>query len=84
MTYDPCERRSGIAASWPRSLDDTFAKEEWGWKYDITTFELAHKILDKIAPEYKEGKNINMEPNNITRTSSITEKCQDFTDEKLF
>lgn len=27
---------------------------------------MATKILDKIDPIYKEGKNINMDPNNIT------------------
>lgn len=44
---------------------------------------MAHKILDKIAPEYKEGKNINMEPNNITRPAMNMKPCRDFADEAL-
>jgi hypothetical protein len=75
VTYDPCPRRSAIAAQWPRSLNDDFAKAEWGWKYNVTTYELAHKILDNIAPEFKVGKNLNMD--GITRTK--TDKPQDIT-----
>jgi len=42
---------------------------------------LAHKILDNIAPEYKEGKNINMEPNNITKPNMNLGKDKDFTED---
>lgn len=73
VEYDPCPVRSGIAASWPRSLDDHLAQAEWGWKYDINTYELAHKILDNIAPEYKDGKNLNM-GSQSTLYSSTTSK----------
>lgn len=39
MTYDVDELRQGIAESWPNSLDDSCAREEWGWKpeYDLDT-----------------------------------------------
>lgn len=60
LEYDPCPTRSAIAASWPRSLNDTNARNDWNWSYDITTYELCHKILTNIAPEYKEDKNICM------------------------
>jgi hypothetical protein len=43
----------GIAASWPKALDDSFAKRDWGWSYDVTMFDLAKKIFDNIDPEYK-------------------------------
>jgi hypothetical protein len=31
--------RQAIADSWPRSLDDSAAREEWGWRarYDLCT-----------------------------------------------
>jgi len=45
IKYEPCERRSQIAEQWPRSLDDTPAREDWGWKYDISMYELANKIF---------------------------------------
>jgi len=55
--------REAIADSWPRSLDDTYAKEEWGWKYDVSMYDLAHKILDNIEPEYKTTAKLNMDKN---------------------
>ena len=42
---------------------------------------MAHKILDNIAPEYKEGKNINMEQNNITKPNMNLGKDKDFTED---
>ena len=37
MTYKLDPLRQAIADSWPNSLDDTCAREEWGWKpeYDL-------------------------------------------------
>lgn len=39
MTYDVDPLRQGIAESWPNSLDDTCARQEWDWKpqFDIDT-----------------------------------------------
>lgn len=38
MTYQLDELRQGIADSWPNSLDDSCARNEWDWKpqYDLT------------------------------------------------
>ncbi len=37
ITYEVDPVRQAIADSWPRSLDDSAAREEWGWvpKYDL-------------------------------------------------
>ncbi|MDO5036516.1 MAG: NAD-dependent epimerase/dehydratase family protein [Porphyromonas sp.] len=37
MTYEVDDLRQAIAESWPNSLDDSCAREEWGWKptYDL-------------------------------------------------
>lgn len=37
LDYDVDPQRQAIADSWPNSLDDTAAREEWGWspKYDL-------------------------------------------------
>jgi len=39
MTYDVDPVRQEIADSWPDKMDDTCAREEWGWKpsYDLDT-----------------------------------------------
>jgi len=36
VQYEP-DFRQGIAASWPRSIDDSRAREDWGWRpqYDL-------------------------------------------------
>jgi nucleoside-diphosphate-sugar epimerase len=43
ITYSP-DFRQQIADSWPRSIDDSKAREDWGWKpeYDLerTTAEM--------------------------------------------
>ncbi len=39
IDYDVDPVREGIAQSWPRRIDDTPAREEWGWapEYDVHT-----------------------------------------------
>lgn len=39
MTYEVDPLRQGIAESWPNSLDDTCAREEWDWlpRFDINS-----------------------------------------------
>jgi threonine 3-dehydrogenase len=48
VTYDPCPRRSAIAASWPMLLNDENAKKDWGWNYETNVYQLAKKILVNI------------------------------------
>ena len=49
-TIDPFKQR--IADSWPDSLDDTCAREEWGWKpaYDLEsmTVDMLEKLREKL------------------------------------
>lgn len=54
MIYEP-DFRQKIADAWPKSIDDSNAKKDWGWSYDVTVDDLAKKILDGIDPMYKEG-----------------------------
>jgi len=37
LSYDVDPIRQAIAESWPNSMDDSAAREEWGWqpKYDL-------------------------------------------------
>ncbi len=45
--------RQTIAESWPRSLDDSAARQDWGWKpdfdLDAMTKDMLAKLKDRIA-----------------------------------
>jgi threonine 3-dehydrogenase len=34
ITFEPNPRRQGIVDSWPEDVDDSLARNEWGWKPD--------------------------------------------------
>lgn len=59
MTYDVCPVRQAIAESWPDSLDDSAAREEWGWKptYDLAamTADMIEKLTEKLKREQVSG-----------------------------
>jgi nucleoside-diphosphate-sugar epimerase len=54
VTYEP-DFRQAIADSWPRSLDDSAAREEWGWApaYDLDA--MTQDMLEKLRKKYEEG-----------------------------
>ncbi len=54
LSYDVDPVRQAIADSWPNSLDDTAAREEWGWdpKYDLDA--MTKDMLEKLAEIIKE------------------------------
>jgi nucleoside-diphosphate-sugar epimerase len=39
VTYKP-DFRNAIAAGWPRALDDTEARNDWGWKHRFGLSEI--------------------------------------------
>jgi nucleoside-diphosphate-sugar epimerase len=41
--------RQAIAESWPNNMDDSTAREEWGWKpeYDLAT--MTKDMLEKLS-----------------------------------
>ena len=46
--YSPDERQN-IAASWPNSIDDSKAREHWGWKPEFGTDELVKAMLKALS-----------------------------------
>jgi nucleoside-diphosphate-sugar epimerase len=53
ISYKVDPARQAIADSWPNSIDDTAAREEWGWEpeYDITsmTADMLEKLADRVS-----------------------------------
>ncbi len=54
ITYKP-DFRQEIADSWPNSIDDTAAREEWNWSpsYDLDT--MTEDMLKVIGEKHKKG-----------------------------
>ncbi len=55
MDYNVDPVKEAIAATWPNSLDDTCAREEWGWnpKWNLET--MTDDMLTVIADKYAKG-----------------------------
>jgi nucleoside-diphosphate-sugar epimerase len=54
ISYEP-DFRQNIADSWPNDVDDTAARQEWGWKpsYDLET--MTEDMLKNIKIKYDKG-----------------------------
>ncbi len=48
MVYDIDPLRQAIAESWPNSLDDSCAREEWGWKPEYDLDLMTRDMLEKV------------------------------------
>ncbi len=49
MTYDIDPLRQYIADSWPNSLDDTVAREEWGWRPDYGLESMVDDMYENLS-----------------------------------
>jgi nucleoside-diphosphate-sugar epimerase len=52
ITYSDNDPRQAIADSWPQSIDDSYARKDWGWqiKYDLP------KIVSDMLENLKKGE----------------------------
>lgn len=53
MDYDIEPLKQRIADSWPDSLDDTCAREEWGWKPAYDLEQMTVDMLEKLRAKLK-------------------------------
>ncbi len=53
--YQP-DFRQAIADSWPRSIDDSAAREEWGWQPSYDLAAMTVDMLDKLQRRHAEGR----------------------------
>lgn len=55
VSYKP-DFRQKIADTWPKSIDDSAARKEWGWKPSYNLSSMTKDMLEKLGKRYKEGK----------------------------
>ncbi|VXB31376.1 conserved hypothetical protein [Flavobacterium sp. 9AF] len=48
IDYDP-DFRQKIADSWPESIDDSRAREDWGWKNDYNLENMTNEMFDMLT-----------------------------------
>lgn len=51
MTYKE-DFRQKIADSWPQSMDDSAARNDWNWKPQYDLDMMTHDMLDNLRPQY--------------------------------
>jgi len=52
--YKP-DFRQDIADSWPQSIDDSVAREEWGWEPSFNLSSMTKDMLDRLGKRFEEG-----------------------------
>ncbi len=53
MDYDVDPIRQGIAETWPNNMDDTAAREEWGWDPKYRLPEMVSDMVEKLSARLK-------------------------------
>jgi nucleoside-diphosphate-sugar epimerase len=49
ITYDVDPVRQGIADSWPRRIDDSAAREEWGWQPEYDANAMTKDMIEQLG-----------------------------------
>ncbi|WP_026754474.1 NAD-dependent epimerase/dehydratase family protein [Sediminibacter sp. Hel_I_10] len=55
MFYRP-DFRQDIADSWPKSIDDSAARNDWGWSHSFDLEAIAKEMLTQLGEKYKDTK----------------------------
>lgn len=52
ISYEP-DFRQEIADTWPQSIDDSKAQEDWGWENKFSLDNITQIMLDSLKPKYE-------------------------------
>jgi nucleoside-diphosphate-sugar epimerase len=55
VEYEP-DHRQAIADSWPKTVDDSCARQEWGWKPEWDLERMTKDMIEKLSQRKKKGK----------------------------
>ena len=55
VEYRP-DFRQKIAESWPKSIDDTAAQNEWDWKPNFTLATMTKDMLERLQQRFEKGQ----------------------------
>ncbi|MFI0428712.1 NAD-dependent epimerase/dehydratase family protein [Mariniflexile sp. HMF6888] len=51
ITYTP-DYRQDIANSWPKSINDSYAREDWKWKHQFNIEDITKEMLSQLNKKY--------------------------------
>jgi nucleoside-diphosphate-sugar epimerase len=49
ISYSANDPRQAIADSWPKSIDDSYAQKEWGWKLEYDLPKMVEDMLVNLS-----------------------------------
>lgn len=52
VTYTPDQRQS-IADSWPRSIDDSVARRDWGWQHEFDLSKMTTEMVARLKQKFE-------------------------------
>ena len=55
INYKP-DFRQKIADSWPKSIDDSASRAEWGWSPDYDLSDMVTDMLKVLSERYRRGE----------------------------
>ncbi|WP_298900899.1 NAD-dependent epimerase/dehydratase family protein [uncultured Psychroserpens sp.] len=55
ITYTP-DFRQQIADSWPKSIDDSSARQDWNWSHDFNLEKMTTEMLTQLGRKYQDSE----------------------------
>ncbi len=53
MDFEIDPLRQAIADSWPNSMDDSAAREEWEWQPEYDLVSMTHDMIEKLSQKLR-------------------------------